>query len=50
MLFEYMEMYWIKGEKWYIFNEEDMVMDVICGYGEGNNCFEDYLDGFVWFI
>lgn len=50
MLFEYIETYRPRGERRYISNKEDQIIDVIRGYGEGNNRPEDYLDGFVRFI
>jgi type I restriction enzyme R subunit len=50
MLFEYIETYRPRGERRYISNKEDQIIDVIRGYGEGNNRPEDYLDGFDKFI
>lgn len=50
MLFEYVASYRAMGEKRYISNKEDVVKEVIRGYGEGNKRPEDYLDGFVQFI
>ncbi|GGP11231.1 type I restriction-modification system deoxyribonuclease [Oceanobacillus neutriphilus] len=50
ILFDFMESYQVGSEKRYISNEEDEVISVERGYGEGNNRPEDYLDGFTKFI
>lgn len=50
ILFEFVETYRTNRQKQYISNQEDRLIEVVRGYGEGNSRPEDYLDGFIRFI